>query len=173
MLLVGIPTPRKGIPYLLEVLSKIRARRQDFHLNIVGEGPNRHEYEELTAKLGLQSMITFHGRQPEIVSFMRECDFFVLPSLYENFGVVYIEAMACGKPVIATNAGGPKEIVNDEVGILVPPKDVKALEKAIEYMLDNYKNYSSEKIAQYAKERFSHRTVGQMIDTVYREVLQK
>jgi len=104
---------------------------------------------------------------------MRECDFFVLPSFYENFGVVYIEAMACGKPVIATNAGGPKEIVNEDIGVLVPPKDVEALIKAIEYMLDNYQNYSTEKIAQYAKKRFSYEAIGKILDEVYKSIHQK
>jgi L-malate glycosyltransferase len=102
---------------------------------------------------------------------MRNCDFFVQPSLQETFGVVYIEAMACGKPVIATNAGGPEEIVSDETGILVPPEDVEALKEAINYMLDNHANYCSEKIAAYARERFSYETVGKLLDKVYESVL--
>lgn len=172
MLLVAVLTPRKGVPDLLEALSQIKNERHDFFLDIVGDGPNRSEYEELARELGLEDVVKFHGQQPEIVSFMRKCDFFVLPSLYENFGVVYIEAMACGKPVIATNAGGSREIVNEEVGVLVPPKDVKAIREAIEYMLDNYQNYYPEKIAQYARERFSYTAVGEMLDKIYRETLR-
>jgi len=173
MLTVCILTPRKGIAYLLEALSQIKEERQDFVLDIVGDGPNRSEYEQLARNLGLDNIVKFHGGQPEIVSFMQSCNFFVLPSLYENFGVVYIEAMACGKPVIATNAGGPSEIVNEDVGTLVPPKDVKALREAIEYMLDNYQNYSSEKIAQYARQRFGYAAIGKTLDEVYREVLRE
>jgi len=170
MLLVAALNTRKGIPYLLEALSQIRNRRQDFVLDIVGDGPNRSEYEQMARNLGLDDIVKFHGRQTEIVVPMRECDFFALPSLYENFGVVYIEAMACGKPVIATNAGGPREIVNGDVGILVPPRDINALKEAIEYMLDNHQNYSPEKIAQYARKRFGYEAVGQMLDQVYRSV---
>ncbi len=170
MLLVAVLQPRKGIPDLLKALKQISSQRQDFVLDVVGDGPNRSEYEQLAKDLGLNNMVKFHGRQAEIVEFIRECDFFVLPSLYENFGVVYIEAMACGKPVIATNAGGPREIVNDDVGILVPPKDVKALKEAIEYMLDNYQNYSPERIARYAKENFGYVAVGQMLDRIYKSL---
>lgn len=170
MLLVAVLQPRKGIPDLLKALKQISSQRQDFVLDVVGDGPNRSEYEQLAKDLGLNNMVKFHGRQAEIVEFIRECDFFVLPSLYENFGVVYIEAMACGKPVIATNAGGPREIVNKDVGILVPPKDVKALKEAIEYMLDNYQNYSPERIARYAKENFGYVAVGQMLDRIYKSL---
>jgi len=171
MLSVCILSPRKGINYLLESLSQLKQKRQDFTLDIVGDGPNRKEYEELTEKLGLDKIVKFYGRQPEIVSFMRNCDFFVLPSLYENFGVVYIEAMACGKPVIGTLGGGPKEIINKDTGILVPPKNIEALTSAIEYMLDHYQDYSPEKISQYAKENFSYEIVGKKIDEIYRKIM--
>lgn len=170
LLLVAVLTQTKGVSYLLEALCKIKNKRDDFILEIVGDGTHRKEYERLTKELGLEKRVNFHGLKPkgDVAQFMRECDFFVLTGLQETFGVVIIEAMACGKPVIATNAGGPREIVNDDVGILVPPKDVKALKEAIEYMLDNYQNYSSEKIAQYAKERFGYEMVGKMLDEIYR-----
>ncbi len=173
MLSVCILTPRKGIHYLLKSLSQLKQKRQDFVLDIVGDGPNRKEYENLTKNLGLDGIVKFYGRQPEVASFMRKCDFFVLPSLYENFGVVYMEAMACGKPVIGTSAGGSREIITKEVGKLVPPKNVDVLAEAIDYMLDHYQDYSPEKISQYAKENFSYEVVGAKIDKIYREILYK
>lgn len=171
LLFVGNLVPKKGIPFLLEALCQIKEQRQDFTLYIVGDGPNRGEYEELVPKLGLTGIVKFHGmkQKDEVAEFMQNCDFFVMPSLYEGFGVVYAEAMACGKPVIATNARGPDEIVDEEMGILVPPQDTKALREAIEYMLDNYQNYSPESIAQYAKDRFSYEVIGKMLDTAYRD----
>lgn len=172
ILTVCILTPQKGINYLLEAVNIVRQERQDFTLDIVGDGPNREEYETLSRNLNLTSVVEFHGRQPEVASFMKECDFFVQPSLWETFGVVYIEAMACGKPVIASQVTGPLEIINDDVGILVPPRDVKALIKAIEYMLDNYQAYSSDKIAKYAQERFSYEAVGKRLDEVYNNLIR-
>jgi len=175
LLLVAILTPLKGIPYLLEALSQIRHKRRDFSLDIVGDGPNRKEYEELARKLGLEQIVRFQGFKPEeeVTEFMRNCDFYVQPSLFETFGVVYIEAMACGKPIIASECIGSKEMINTDVGVLVPPKDVKALREAIEYMLDNYQNYSSGKIAQYARERFSYEAVGMMLNELYSEVKEE
>jgi len=86
-----------------------------------------------------------------------------------NFGVVYIEAMASGKPVIASNIPGPNEFITKDVGILVPPKDVKALAEAIDWMLSHHRDYSPEKIASYARERFSQEVVGGKLDLIYRE----
>jgi glycosyltransferase involved in cell wall biosynthesis len=175
LLLVAFLRPVKGISYLLEALSQIKEERRDFILDIVGDGPNRSEYEKLARELGLNGIVEYHGLKPKevVANFMRECAFLVQPSLVETFGVVYIEAMACGKPVIATNTGGPEEIVNREVGILVQPKDVEALVRAIKYMLDNYTDYSSEKITKYVRERFSYEVVGSMLNNGYRELVPR
>ena len=175
LLFVGNLIAVKGLPYLLEALGQIRQKRQDYGLDVVGDGASRSEYEELASRLGLDGIVRFHGAKPreQVAQFMRECAFLVQPSLQETFGVVYIEAMACGKPVIATSAGGPKEFVDEDVGVLVPPEDTGALRDAIEYMLDNHQRYSCEKIARHARERFSYEAVGRMLDEVYREVLTR
>jgi glycosyltransferase involved in cell wall biosynthesis len=175
ILLVALLDPIKGVPYLLEALTRIKKKRNDFVLDIVGDGPNRAEYEELARKLDLADVVCFHGlkTKQEVAEFMRQSDFFVLPSLVETFGAVLIEAMACGKPVIATNIGGPNEIVTKEVGKLVPPSDYEALAEAIDYMLDHYQEYPPEKIAQYARNRFSYAVVGQMLDGIYRDVVRE
>lgn len=171
MLLVALLSPVKGISYLLEALSKLKNKREDFVLDIVGDGPNREEYEELTRKMGLEGKVKFHGlkSKKEVAEFMRKCDFFILPSLTETFGVVYIEAMACGKPIIASDLPVLRELINKERGILVPPEDIDTLKKAIDYMLDHYQDYSSEKISQYAKDNFSYETVGRMLLKIYQE----
>lgn len=174
ILLVALLTPIKGVTYLLAALNHVKGTRKDFILDIIGEGSGRDECEKISADLGLNSIVRFHGSKPkeEVARFMRNCDFFVLPSLAETFGVVLIEALASGKPVVATNIGGPGEIINEEVGRLVPPKDVKALAEAIDYMLDHYRDYFSENIARYARGRFSYEAVGQMMDGIYRTILK-
>ena len=172
LLLVAGLTPVKGVPYLLEALREVRETRQDFVLDIVGDGPNRQEYEELSERLGLDTAVTFHGQKPkeEVADFMRNCDFYVQSSLWENLANVLMEAAACGKPVIATDVGGTREIVDSENGVLVPPDDAKALRDAVEYMLDNCQKYSADEIARAARERFSYEAVGKKIDAVYREL---
>ena len=173
LLTVALLTPIKGIPYLLKALALLRRKRDDFILDIVGDGPNRAEYEELTHKLGLQDIVHFHGlkTKQEVAEFMRKANIFVLPSEWENLPCVIIEAMASGLPIVATNVGGIPEIVNNEVGILVPPKNVLALVEALNKMLDNLAYYQCEKIAQQAKQRFSYEIVGQMLDNLYRNLI--
>ena len=173
ILFVALLSPIKGVPYLLQTIAQLRQKRQDFVLDIVGDGPNREEYEKLSNKLGLEKIVKFHGLKTklEIAEFMRNSNFFVLPSLWENLPCVLIEAMASGLPIIASNVGGIIEITNKDIGVLIPSKDIKALTNAIDYMLDNYQNYSSAKISQYAKERFSYEVVGRKLSKIYREVV--
>jgi glycosyltransferase involved in cell wall biosynthesis len=173
LLFVGNLIPRKGIPCLLKALAELKQKRSDFILDIIGDGPDRDEYEKMVLELGLYDEVKFHGRMSDIISFMRNCDFFVLPSLYENFGVVYIEAMACGKPVIGTNAGGQIEFISEQSGVLVSPGDVNALKEAINYMLDNYKNYSPENISLYVKNNFSYEVIGKRLNDIYMSVVEK
>lgn len=172
ILLVALLTPVKGVPYLFEALSVLRQKRSDFHLDVVGDGPNRTEYEELAVRLGISNKVCFHGVKTklQVAEFMRKSHFFVLPSLSETFGVVLIEALASGLPVIATNNSGPSEIVSKEVGLLVPPKSADALAEAIECMLEHHQNYSAERITQYAKENFSYEVVGRKLNNIYQEV---
>ncbi len=175
ILFVGLTTSVKGISYLLKSLAQLKQKRQDFVLDIVGDGPNRKEYEKLAEQLELNGKVKFHGlkTKKEVAEFMKKCDFFVQASLYETFGVTYIEAMACGKPIVATNLPVLRELVNKEKGILVPPRDVNALVKAIDYMLDHYQNYSSERISEYIKRNFSYKVVGKKLDDIYREILKE
>jgi len=173
LLWVGLLTPKKGVPYLLEALSQLKDRRDDFALDIVGDGPNRAEYEQMVAELGLSDRVKFHGlkSKSEVAEFMRRCDFFVLPSIWENLPVVLIEALASGKPVIASRVGGIPEMINDEVGCLVPPKDVDALAEAIDHMLDRSQSYSASNIAKYAIRHYSFQRVGQQLHNIYHKLL--
>lgn len=173
ILLVALLSPAKGIPYLLQALAQLKENRQDFVLDIVGDGPNRQEYEELTEKLELGEMVKFHGlkSKPEVADYMRHCDFFVQPSLFETFGVTYIEAMACGKPIVATALPVLQEKISEDRGVLVPLKDSNALSEAIDYMLDHYQDYSSKNISKYVKEKFSYEVVGNRLNGVYGSIL--
>jgi len=175
ILLVGLVTPQKGIQFLLRALAQVKEKRQDFVLDIVGDGPNRKEYEKLTEESGLGQLVKFHGfkTKEEVAEFMRNCAFLVQPSLYETFGVTYIEAMACGKPVVATRLPALQEKINKDRGILVPPKDANALTDAIDYMLDHHQDYSPRKIRGYVKDEFSYEVVGKKLNDIYREILQE
>lgn len=172
ILLVASLTPIKGIPYLFKALAKLKEKRQDFVLNIVGDGPFRKEYERLADGLALTNIVKFHGLKTkvELAEIMRNCDFFVLPSLWETFGCVLIEAMASGLPLIATDVGGVSEIISERIGILVTPKDINSLATNINYMLDHYQNYSSEALFETAKNNYSYETVGKNLNKIYRQI---
>jgi len=174
ILFVGSLHPVKGIPYLLDAIARINKKRSDFFLDIIGDGPYREHYEQLTQKLEITDKVKFHGlkRREDVLKFMQECDFLILPSIWEVFGIVLIEAMACGKPVIAT-ACGQKEIINKKTGIIVPPQNSKALAEAIEYMLDNLKKYKSLEIVKHVDRNFSYQAVGRILHKTYAQIVEE
>ena len=98
---------------------------------------------------------------------MHQCDVFVLPSLYETFGVVLIEALAAGKPVIATRCGGPESIVNDENGLLVAPANSDALGRAMRQMVEAIDRFNKDIIRSDCIARFSRQAVIEQLGRVY------
>jgi glycosyltransferase involved in cell wall biosynthesis len=134
LLTVGQLVDYKGHRYVLEALGRLALRHPGLRLTMVTHQPLlRPQLEELCGRLGIADRVTFAGPFPtaELVERYRACDILVQPSLAECFPVTVLEAMACGKPVIATDVGGVAEQVGG-AGIVVPPRDTAALETAIE-----------------------------------------
>lgn len=175
VLLVALLNPIKGVPYLLQAFSALKQEREDFFLDIVGDGPQKNAYETLTQQLGLQDVVCFHGFKTklEVGDYMRRADFFVLPSEWENLPCVVLEAMTTGLPVVATTVGGLPEIIHEEQGVLCPPKNVPALRDAIRHMLDHSPEYSSAAIATYARNNFGYEIVGSRLNDIYTAVLEE
>lgn len=125
----------KGIDLNLRALrALVDEGLSDLHYVVIGEGPDRAAFERLTERLGLRDRVTFLGRLPreETISWMKACDLFSLPSWQEAFGIVYLEAMAQGKPVIGCRGQGAEDIVTHGVnGLLVEPHDVVGLATAM------------------------------------------
>ena len=134
---VGRLVPIKGLSYLIRAMVHVK----DGSLVIIGDGPERRKLELLSRHLELSDRVFFTGwigERSTILKYLRQATVFVLPSLSEGRPRVLIEAMACGLPVIATNVGGVPEVVVDGVnGFLVPPRDEKALAKAIERVFND------------------------------------
>ena len=97
----------------------------------------------------------------------------VLPSKYETFGVVLIESLALGRPVIATRCGGPESIVRQQDGLLIEPNDINALSLAMKSMVKNYENYNSLEIRQACIERFGSRSIAKKIINNYSEIISE
>lgn len=133
---VAVLEERKGHRFLLEAAALLKARGQRVRCRIAGEGSQREALEKMVRDLGLQEEVVFLGFVSDIPRFLSSVDIFVLPSVYEGLGIAILEAMAAGKPVVASRAGGIPELVTDQVtGLLVPPKDPLALAQAIARLL--------------------------------------
>jgi glycosyltransferase involved in cell wall biosynthesis len=132
--------PQKGHQYLITAAAEVVERYPNVRFVFVGDGILRAELERLVDNLKLKDKILFLGFRHDVDELLHTFDIFVLPSLYEGLPNVVLEAMACGKPVIATAVDGSPEAITDGVsGILVPPKDSDALSKAILHLLENKK----------------------------------
>ena len=135
---IGQLIRRKGHRYLLEAVAQIRASQPQVKVIIFGQGPLETELREQTAKLGLGGTVQFVGFRQDLDDFLTCLDLLVHPALSEGLGVAALKAAAAGIPVVGFAAGGLSEAVaNGETGILVSPKDVDALGKAIARLIEN------------------------------------
>lgn len=164
----------KGHRYLVEALAALRDERTV--LVIVGDGPGRSNLQAQVESLGLGEWVLMPGNQKEVALWMQAFDLFVLPS-YANEGVpqALMQAMACGLPVISTPVGAIGEIVEDgHTGLMVPPRDVKALGAAIARLRDDpaARRALGEAGLHRARERFAADRMLDAMETVFRKVLE-
>ena len=138
-LLLGIVcrlVEQKGIPYALEALRRLRAEYPQAHLVIAGDGEKAAELRRLAAALGVADRVHWLGWRSDAADLMAAFDVLLVPSLWEGFGLVLLEAMSRRVPVIASRVSAiPEVIVDGESGILIPPRDVDALTQAIARLL--------------------------------------
>ena len=168
---LGRMVPQKGFDILIKAFAKIKSKAK---LRIGGDGENLSNYKQLSQSLGLECKIDWLGeldKNSARIEF-QNCDAFVLPSRHESMGVVFAEAMACGKPVIGTICGGPEEFINESNGYLVTPGDEKELAIAMEKMIKNHRHFDSTTIRNQFEKRFSSAVVCRQIMEVYTNVIQ-
>ena len=171
ILTVGNCNRDKGQWILIEAMTEIQRLHPDVLCIIVGSGELYPALQKKIADLGLQGSVIMPGAKPhaEIPLWMNACDIFVLPSLNESFGVVNIEALACGKPVVASNAGGiPEILIADSYGLLCEPGNPADLSKKIIQALNT--EWDSQAIREYAQ-RYTLDTVTKEILAVYGKYL--
>ncbi len=165
----------KGMHILLQAFAITFGREKHVRLMVGGDGPQRSELEELARRLGIADQVVFLGllSREGVREAMWQANVFVLPSLVETFGVVLIEALSTGLPVVATRCGGPEDIVRDGVGILCDPGDVHGLANALGEIYRDYPAYrkSEAQIRQYAVDAFSSKAVARSLLEIYEEVL--
>ena len=118
---------KKGFNVLLEALADLKAMDINFSLQLAGDGPRFYSLRAMSIELGLNENVQFLGRRNDIPNLMKNADLFVLPSLREPFGIIVLEAMAMGTPIVATRSEGPLEVLDDHSAILVDKGDKSAL----------------------------------------------
>ena len=168
--------PRKGIRFLLDAAARIAERYPRIQVVIAGDGFERPALEERAAALGIADRTTFLGwvANAELPAYYRAAAISVLPSLEEGFGIPAAEAMGCGIPVIASDAGGLPEVVEHEVtGLVVPKGDASALAEALSELLASPERRRAYGRAghQRAHERFSWDRSAELFERLYRECL--
>jgi glycosyltransferase involved in cell wall biosynthesis len=146
------------------------------HLDMIGEGNLRPMLEQQCRTAAIAGSVTFHGLidNDAVAKFLSErADALLLTSRLETFGVVLIEAMVCGLPVVSTNSGGPADIVTPETGFLVPIDDVEAIADAMYQLVLRYDTFRAEPIREYAVAQFGHAAVTRRWLHLFERILHK
>lgn len=169
----GRLTAVKGQETLIRAVAKCLRQGAKVFLVILGEGELRRDLETLSVELGITQAIRFLGWRSDVASVMDACDIFCLPSLNEGMGKVLVEAMALGKPIVASDVGGiPDLVIPGETGILVPPADSNALAAAILTLCDHPElrekmgEQGKKKAPEYSVEKMLHK-----IELLYTDLL--
>lgn len=171
---VGRLAPEKGLHNLIQAAGEILRTRKDVVIALVGDGPAMMELQSLVSRLGLEKSVFFLGQRSDLADVYAAFDIFVLPSLFEGMPMAVLEAMAAGKPVIASRVGGiPQMISHQESGILVKPGDVRGLTDALAQLLQQPEKASQlgQRALEVVQSRFSSDVMARRYLCVYQKAL--
>ena len=171
---VGWLTQIKGHQYLIEAIARLKPTFPRLHLVLIGSGGLRDDLKALAARLGIRESVTFTGEQSDVPECLASMDVFVLPSLNEGMGRALVEAMAAGRPVIASRVGGVPALIQDRRnGLLVPAGDAHALSEALSEFLrrPHWAKELGTAASESVGKRFQAAEMVHAIEAVYEEVL--
>lgn len=159
----------KGFDILLKAFSLAFSERENIKLRIGGIGKLENKLKELSHSLNIDNQVTFLGflTKKEVCKEMNNSNAFILLSKFETFGIVYAEAMACGKPVIATKCGGPEDFITSECGYLINSENVNEAAKAMISIEQNINHFNKEKIRDYVEEKLSSSKLAKKLELYY------
>ena len=165
---------QKNPSLLFGAFAELLQWKPDLQLNIISDGDFSLFQEEIK-QLNIEKQIVFHGtlEAQEIAQLLKGSDLFVLTSRFENLPCVLIESISAGVPIVSTNVGGIKEIVQSAHGQLVPSEDQNALVAAIKEELIRLDKYDSNVMHQKAIEQFSYQAIGKRFSEIYESILLK
>ena len=168
-LCVGNLLPVKGQDLLVEAFIELSNMNSTASLVFVGDGPDRQKLEDRVRDSKLETRVSFAGycSSDEVMKWIHGSDALVLPSRFETFGVVLIEALSCGIPVVATSCGGPNDIITEADGLLVAPESVAALKEGMLAMIGG-RTFDSGDLRRRAMSRFGAAAFSAEISKVYK-----
>ncbi|MCZ8519325.1 MULTISPECIES: glycosyltransferase [Paenibacillus] len=171
-------SPMKGMEYFIQAADLLRKQGRDCHFLIVGDVAFDYEKEykqkliDMAERFGLNGTLHFLGLRRDVPELLRQSDLFVLPSVYDIFPTVILEAMRAGLPVVATDVGGVPEMVRDTTGLLVPAENHEALAGGIASVLDADYRAMGENARLLVETEFSREAYVQKTTDIYEELWQ-
>ena len=162
---ISLFRPEKRIDLVLESFSNLVHSGIKAKLKLIGDGPLKHEIENKIQKLGISDLVELPGYLPQkrIIDELHNSHFLVLPSDIETFGMVLVEAQACGLPVVATDCGGPKDIVTAESGILVTPGSISELAGGMQKLIRSFDEFDPSEIRNSVIQKFGQQSYAESI----------
>ena len=168
--------PEKGLTFLINAFHLVVVKKPEVKLMMAGDGPLFSRIYDIVRQLGIEKNVVLKGRVPhsELPYLISAASICVLPSLKEGMPYALLEAMACGKPVVGSDIPGINDVItHGENGILVPPKNPKALADAIMLLLEdeNLRMKLGQNARRLMVEKYSWDTISEKIEKVYNEAL--
>ncbi len=178
VLFIGRLSPQKGVEYLIKAVPFILNRHPEAVFIIIGEGLSKEYLMDLAHKSGYSHKIRFFGFLPDqdLIELTMSADVLVLPSIYEPFGIVALEGMAAGVPIVASNVGGLTEIVeHDKTGVLVYPRDPASIAWGVNRVLSDpgYSSWIVQNAKKKVKEVYNWESVAARTIEVYEKALNE
>ncbi|WP_413732612.1 MULTISPECIES: glycosyltransferase [unclassified Shewanella] len=170
---VAFLEPKKNHEILIKAFWNAFKNNDSVSLNIAGNGTQYFNLKKLVSDLGASERITLYGEanRDQVRSLMHSSSVFVLSSEYETFGVVLIEALSTGTPVVATRCGGPEDIVSKSVGVLCDTNS-NSLESALLEIYTNFELYNKEVLREYAIKNYSKEVVSNQLVKKYTSIIK-
>lgn len=170
---ISLFTKNKNHLGLIRAFYRAFSNDERVRLIIGGDGPERQNIEKLIHDLHLEDRVILTGqlKTDEVIDYLKKSHVFVLPSFVETFGIVLIEAMACGLPVIATRSGGPEDIVNKTNGVLIEVGNDDALSNAMKKIKASYKNYNANVIRNNVLDQYGSEIIIDQLTKEYTSLI--